>query len=153
MSRFDRYVLSQLFVLFGFFSLILVGFSAGLAWGLAARDAGRLEEARSRLEELSEDATKRGFEGVVAATSGNYGAAVASQAAKAGLRCIVVQEAFSHNVRLQEDTDCSLDSSNRVIAYPAASPVVTVVNRLDPCEKVNIPAPLRSGTNVAPESS
>jgi cysteine synthase len=30
----------------------------------------------------------------VAATSGNYGAAVASQAAKAGLRCIVVQEAF-----------------------------------------------------------
>jgi cysteine synthase len=31
---------------------------------------------------------------VVAATSGNYGAAVASQAAKAGLRCIVVQEAF-----------------------------------------------------------
>ena len=31
---------------------------------------------------------------MVAATSGNYGAAVASQAAKAGLACIVVQEAF-----------------------------------------------------------
>jgi cysteine synthase len=31
---------------------------------------------------------------VVAATSGNYGAAVASQAAKAGLACIIVQEAF-----------------------------------------------------------
>ena len=30
----------------------------------------------------------------MAATSGNYGAAVASQGARAGLRCIVVQEAF-----------------------------------------------------------
>jgi cysteine synthase len=40
------------------------------------------------------EARKRGYRGVVAATSGNYGAAVASQAAKAGLRCIVVQEAF-----------------------------------------------------------
>lgn len=39
-------------------------------------------------------AKKRGYAGVAAATSGNYGAAVASQAAKAGLRCIVVQEAF-----------------------------------------------------------
>ena len=40
------------------------------------------------------EARQRGYKGVVAATSGNYGAAVASQAAKAGLRCIVVQEAF-----------------------------------------------------------
>ncbi len=39
-------------------------------------------------------AAERGFAGVVAATSGNYGAAVASQAAKRGLACIVVQEAF-----------------------------------------------------------
>ncbi len=35
-----------------------------------------------------------GYKGVVTATSGNYGAAVASCAAKAGLRCIVVQECF-----------------------------------------------------------
>jgi cysteine synthase len=40
------------------------------------------------------EARKRGYAGVAAATSGNYGAAVASQAAKAGLRCIIVQEAF-----------------------------------------------------------
>jgi cysteine synthase len=40
------------------------------------------------------EAKKRGYPGVAAATSGNYGAAVASQAAKAGLSCIVVQEAF-----------------------------------------------------------
>jgi cysteine synthase len=39
-------------------------------------------------------AQKLGYPGVVAATSGNYGAAVASQAAKRGMRCIVVQEVF-----------------------------------------------------------
>lgn len=40
------------------------------------------------------DAKKRGYKGVVSATSGNYGAAVASQAAKAGLKCIIVQECY-----------------------------------------------------------
>ena len=39
-------------------------------------------------------AEKLGYEGVVAATSGNYGAAVASQAAKRGLKCIIIQEAY-----------------------------------------------------------
>lgn len=39
-------------------------------------------------------ATRLGFKGVVTATSGNYGAAVASQAAMAGLKCIVVQECY-----------------------------------------------------------
>ncbi len=39
-------------------------------------------------------ATKLGSQGVVTATSGNYGAAVASCAAKAGLKCVVVQECF-----------------------------------------------------------
>lgn len=39
-------------------------------------------------------AQKLGFEGVITATSGNYGAAVASQAAKRGLKCIVVQECY-----------------------------------------------------------
>ena len=36
-------------------------------------------------------AKKLGYKGVIAATSGNYGAAVASQAAMAGLKCIIVQ--------------------------------------------------------------
>lgn len=40
------------------------------------------------------EARKKGYPGVSAATSGNYGAAVASQAAKRGLKCIIVQEAF-----------------------------------------------------------
>ena len=39
-------------------------------------------------------AKRSGYKGVIAATSGNYGAAVAACAAKAGLKCIVVQECF-----------------------------------------------------------
>ena len=44
-------------------------------------------------------AKKMGYKGVIAATSGNYGAAVASQAAMQGLKCLIVQECFdSHGV-------------------------------------------------------
>lgn len=39
-------------------------------------------------------AEKLGFKGVISATSGNYGAAVASQASQKGLKSIVVQEVF-----------------------------------------------------------
>ncbi|MGB9750167.1 MAG: 2-amino-4-oxopentanoate thiolase subunit OrtB [Caldisericia bacterium] len=39
-------------------------------------------------------AKKLGYEGVVAETSGNYGAAVASQAAQMNLKAIIVQEVF-----------------------------------------------------------
>ncbi len=58
----------------------------------AANPSGSFKDRRASL--CVHEAGKRGYQGVVAATSGNYGAAVASQAAKAGLRCIVVQEAF-----------------------------------------------------------
>ena len=40
------------------------------------------------------NALMKGYKGVVAATSGNYGAAVASQAARKNLSCIIVQEVF-----------------------------------------------------------
>src|SRR5512133_3366506 len=40
------------------------------------------------------EAAKKGYAGVIAATSGNYGAAVASQAAQRGLKCIIVQEVY-----------------------------------------------------------
>lgn len=40
------------------------------------------------------EAKKKGYKGVVSATSGNYGAAVASQANMRGLDCIIVQECF-----------------------------------------------------------
>ena len=39
-------------------------------------------------------AKRLGYKGVIAATSGNYGAAVASQAAIAGLECIIIQECY-----------------------------------------------------------
>jgi len=58
----------------------------------AANPSGSFKDRRASLSVHA--AMRRGYAGVAAATSGNYGAAVASQAAKAGLRCIVVQEAF-----------------------------------------------------------
>lgn len=58
----------------------------------AANPSGSFKDRRAAIS--VHEAKKRGYVGVAAATSGNYGAAVASQAAKAGLRCIVVQEAF-----------------------------------------------------------
>jgi cysteine synthase len=58
----------------------------------AANPSGSFKDRRASLS--VHEAKQRGYQGVVAATSGNYGAAVASQAAKAGLQCIVVQEAF-----------------------------------------------------------
>lgn len=58
----------------------------------AANPSGSFKDRRASLS--VHEAAKRGYPGVAAATSGNYGAAVASQAAKAGLGCIVVQEAF-----------------------------------------------------------
>lgn len=39
-------------------------------------------------------AKKLGFKGVAAATSGNYGAAIASQADMRGIKCIIVQECY-----------------------------------------------------------
>ncbi len=50
---------------------------------------------KARRAALSVHMAKRmGYPGVITATSGNYGAAVASCCAKAGLRCIVVQECY-----------------------------------------------------------
>jgi cysteine synthase len=58
----------------------------------AKNPSGSFKDRRASLS--VHEAKKRGYAGVVAATSGNYGAAIASQAAKAGLRCVIVQEAF-----------------------------------------------------------
>ena len=50
---------------------------------------------KARRAALSVHIAKRlGYKGVITATSGNYGAAVASCCAKAGLACIVVQECY-----------------------------------------------------------
>ncbi len=58
----------------------------------AANPSGSFKDRRASLSVY--EAMRRKYPGVAAATSGNYGAAVASQAAKRSLRCIIVQEAF-----------------------------------------------------------
>jgi len=67
----------------------------------AKNPSGSFKDRRAALSVY--EAKKRGYGGIVAATSGNYGAAVASQAAKAGLRCIVVQEAFDSRAIAQPE--------------------------------------------------
>lgn len=58
----------------------------------ALNDSGSFKARRASISCYL--AKQLGFEGVVTATSGNYGAAVASQAAKHGLKCIVIQECY-----------------------------------------------------------
>lgn len=58
----------------------------------AANASGSFKARRAAISVYH--AQKMGFKGVIAATSGNYGAAVASQAAQRGLKCIIVQEVF-----------------------------------------------------------
>jgi cysteine synthase len=58
----------------------------------ALNDSGSFKARRASLS--CYHAKKMGYQGVIAATSGNYGAAVASQAAKYGLKCIIVQECY-----------------------------------------------------------
>ncbi|MDI6908570.1 2-amino-4-oxopentanoate thiolase subunit OrtB [Nocardioides sp.] len=58
----------------------------------AANPSGSFKDRRAALS--AHVAAERGYRGVVAATSGNYGAAVASQAARSGLAAVIVQEAF-----------------------------------------------------------
>ncbi len=58
----------------------------------ALNDSGSFKARRASIS--CYQAKKMGYKGVIAATSGNYGAAVASQAAKYGLKCIIVQECY-----------------------------------------------------------
>ncbi|KFZ26872.1 MAG: Tryptophan synthase beta chain [Candidatus Izimaplasma bacterium HR2] len=67
----------------------------------AANISGSFKARRAAL--AVDKAKELGYKGVIAATSGNYGAAVAALAAKAGLRCIIVQETFdSKNISQPE---------------------------------------------------
>ncbi len=58
----------------------------------AANLSGSYKARRAALSVYK--AKELGYKGVIAATSGNYGAAVAALAAKEGLKCIIVQETF-----------------------------------------------------------
>jgi len=58
----------------------------------AANPSGSFKDRRASLS--VHEAARSGYRGVAAATSGNYGAAVASQAARCNLDCIILQETF-----------------------------------------------------------
>jgi len=63
----------------------------------AANASGSFKARRASISAY--EAARKGYKGMIAATSGNYGAAVASQAAQRGLKCIIVQEVFdSHGI-------------------------------------------------------
>ena len=68
-------------------------------------------------------AKKRGYEGVIAATSGNYGAAVASQANMRNLKCIILQELFDSRFVGQPEI---LEKGRKCEAYGAEVLQMTV---------------------------
>ncbi|SHK03082.1 Cysteine synthase [Geosporobacter subterraneus DSM 17957] len=67
----------------------------------AANASGSFKARRAAISVYH--AQKNGYKGVIAATSGNYGAAVASQAAQRGLKCIIVQEVYDSSKRGQPE--------------------------------------------------
>jgi cysteine synthase len=58
----------------------------------AANPSGSFKARRAAISAYQ--AKKQGYKGILAATSGNYGAAVAACAVKQGLECIIVQECY-----------------------------------------------------------
>jgi threonine synthase len=80
----------------------------------AANPSGSFKDRRAALN--VHHATVLGYEGVVAASSGNYGAAVASQAAKRGLKAIILQEAYDSQKRGQPEI---LEKTRACEAYGA----------------------------------
>ncbi|MGM0378942.1 MAG: 2-amino-4-oxopentanoate thiolase subunit OrtB [Bacillota bacterium] len=68
-------------------------------------------------------AKKNGYKGVIAATSGNYGAAVASQAAMLGLDCIIVQECYDSEHKGQPEI---IEKARKCEAYGAEVVQLTV---------------------------
>ena len=67
----------------------------------AANPSGSFKARRAAL--AVHEARRLGYAGVIAATSGNYGAAVASQAAMQGVACIILQEVFDSAGRGQPE--------------------------------------------------
>jgi cysteine synthase len=80
----------------------------------AANASGSFKARRASM--CVAQAAELGYPGVIAATSGNYGAAVASQAAMRGLRAIILQEAFDSHGRGQPEI---LEKTRACEAYGA----------------------------------
>jgi threonine dehydratase len=80
----------------------------------AANPSGSFKARRAAVSVYH--AKKLGYKGVIAATSGNYGAAVASQAAKLGLKCIIVQECYDSEGKGQPEI---IEKARKCEAYGA----------------------------------
>lgn len=87
----------------------------------AANPSGSFKDRRAATAVYH--AKRAGFAGVIAATSGNYGAAVASQAARWGLPCIVVQECYDSRKMGQPEI---LEKARKCEAYGAEVVQLTV---------------------------
>ena len=87
----------------------------------AANRSGSFKDRRAAT--AVHHAKKLGYKGVAAATSGNYGAAVASQAANQGLGCIVVQECYDSKKIGQPEI---LEKTRKCEAYGAEVIQMTV---------------------------
>lgn len=87
----------------------------------AANPSGSFKDRRASLSVYV--AQRKGYPGVIAATSGNYGAAVASQAAMRRLKCIVVQEVFDSRGIGQPEI---IEKSRKCEAYGAEVQQLTV---------------------------
>lgn len=87
----------------------------------AANPSGSFKDRRASVS--IHHAKKLGYPGVLAATSGNYGAAVASQAAMKNLGCIVVQEVFDSRHVGQPEI---IEKSRKCEAYGAEVVQLTV---------------------------
>ena len=80
----------------------------------AANPSGSFKARRAAVSVYH--AKKLGYRGVIAATSGNYGAAVASQAAMQGLKCIIVQECYDSGGKGQPEI---IEKARKCEAYGA----------------------------------
>ncbi|MGI6163573.1 MAG: 2-amino-4-oxopentanoate thiolase subunit OrtB [Bacillota bacterium] len=87
----------------------------------AANPSGSFKDRRASVSVYH--AKKLGYPGVLAATSGNYGAAVASQAAMMNLGCIIVQEVFDSRRVGQPEI---IEKSRKCEAYGAEVVQLTV---------------------------
>ncbi|QUI24011.1 PLP-dependent lyase/thiolase [Vallitalea pronyensis] len=87
----------------------------------AANPSGSFKARRAAVSVYH--AKKLGYKGVIAATSGNYGAAVASQAAMQGLKCIIIQECYDSEEKGQPEI---IEKARKCEAYGAEVIQLTV---------------------------
>ncbi len=80
----------------------------------ASNPSGSFKARRAAISVYN--AKKLGYKGVIAATSGNYGAAVASQACMRGLKCIIVQECYDSKGKGQPEI---IEKARKCEAYGA----------------------------------